>query len=110
MFGENETDSETFGRWQVQIKPTWQLTLGDGRTLTIFNNSKGVGELGSRVWDGSLVLARYLEKNPGVVRARRCIELGSGAGLGGVAAAMCGADVILTDKQARRRTFGFSYS
>jgi hypothetical protein len=40
--------------------------------------AQGFGELGSRVWDGSLVLARWLEKNCSSEfwRGKKCIELG----------------------------------
>ncbi|GAB4813580.1 hypothetical protein N2152v2_000626 [Parachlorella kessleri] len=60
--------------------------------------------LGTTVWDASIVLAKWLEKNSRRgdfsrqrCRGRRCLELGSGMGLGGLAFALLGAHVTLTD-------------
>ncbi|KAF4728892.1 hypothetical protein FOZ62_010399 [Perkinsus olseni] len=50
------------------------------------------------VWDSSVVLAKLFENNPDLVRGKRVLELGSGTGLGGISAALCGAqEVVLTD-------------
>ncbi|EER16953.1 Protein C14orf138, putative [Perkinsus marinus ATCC 50983] len=50
------------------------------------------------VWDSSVVLAKLLEHSPHLVRGKRVLELGSGTGLGGISAALCGAqEVTLTD-------------
>lgn len=50
------------------------------------------------MWDGSLLLARYLEKSPEIVRNKTILELGSGCGLVGIAASMVGAkEVVMTD-------------
>lgn len=60
--------------------------------------------MGTTVWDASIVLAKYLEKNArkgelsrNKVKGKRCIELGAGMGLAGMAFALLGADVALTD-------------
>ncbi|EQC40720.1 hypothetical protein SDRG_01792 [Saprolegnia diclina VS20] len=63
------------------------------------NTGQGTG---LTIWDGSVVLAKYLEQqprgSPHSVAGRRVIELGAGTGLVGLAAAFCGADdVLLTD-------------
>lgn len=59
------------------------------------NQSDGTG---LNVWDGALLLARYLEACPDKVRCKRVLELGSGCGLVGIAAGMLGAaEVVLTD-------------
>lgn len=61
--------------------------------------------LGTTVWDASIILAKWMEKNarkgselsrPKLV-GKRVLELGAGMGLGGLAAAALGADVELTD-------------
>lgn len=53
-----------------------------------------------RVWDASIVLAEHLLGRFGTRGLANCsaIELGAGAGLPGIVAAMQGARVILTDK------------
>ena len=57
------------------------------------------GPLGfaSTVWDSSIVMAKYIEKNAGVFKGKRCVELGAGCGLVGVVLARVGAEVVLTD-------------
>eukprot|EP01100_Stratorugosa_tubuloviscum_P015899 TRINITY_DN966_c0_g2_i1.p1 TRINITY_DN966_c0_g2~~TRINITY_DN966_c0_g2_i1.p1 ORF type:complete len:338 (-),score=158.53 TRINITY_DN966_c0_g2_i1:137-1150(-) len=60
--------------------------------------------LGLTVWDGSLVLAKYLEKLFGIggsqqgwLIGKQVLELGAGCGLVGIALAFLGAHVTLTD-------------
>ena len=61
--------------------------------------------LGTTVWDASIILAKWMEKNARKgselsrpkLAGRRVLELGAGMGLGGLAAAALGADVELTD-------------
>ena len=49
-------------------------------------------------WAGGQALARYVLDNPGVVRGRRVLDVASGAGLVGIAAAKAGAaSVTATD-------------
>lgn len=56
------------------------------------------GTTGLRTWEGALRLAEYLTANPQVVRGRRVLELGAGAGLVGfVSAALGASNVELTD-------------
>ncbi|CAH0368391.1 unnamed protein product [Pelagomonas calceolata] len=56
---------------------------------------------GSSVWDGAVVLARFLETHPSLVRGKRVLELGAGTGFGGLCAAALGAsNVTLTDIEA----------
>lgn len=102
MFGENEIDSNTYSKWCIHIEPVHNYTLLDNSfTVQIDQNSKGFGELGSRIWDGSLVLARYLEcRDPSFFHNKKFIELGSGTGIMGIVAALQGADITLTDKKA----------
>jgi len=50
------------------------------------------------VWDGAVLLARYLELLPGKVHSKSVLELGAGCGLVGIAAGLLGAkEVTLTD-------------
>lgn len=56
------------------------------------------GGTGLNVWDGAMLLARYIEKVPNIVKDKRVIELGSGCGVVGVAAAICGCkEIVMTD-------------
>eukprot|EP00884_Botryococcus_braunii_P013363 jgi/Botrbrau1/22027/Bobra.0024s0041.1 len=63
--------------------------------------------LGSTVWDASIVMAKFFEKNSrkgdfsrSQLRGKRVLELGAGMGLGGMALTLLGASVISTDVAA----------
>ena len=45
-------------------------------------------------WAGGLALAHHLGANPGLVRARRVFDLGTGSGLVAIAAAHAGAEAV----------------
>jgi len=54
------------------------------------------------LWHGSVALAGAVFASPELVRGKRVIDLGCGLGLGGVAAAMCGAkEGVMTDREER---------
>jgi len=63
-------------------------------------------DLGTTVWDASIVWAKYVEKQsarrgefvPSKTRGKRVLELGAGMGLGGLAMCALGCDVVLTDR------------
>jgi predicted nicotinamide N-methyase len=46
-------------------------------------------------WAGGLALARHLFEQPGLVRGRRVLDLGTGSGLVAIAAALAGASGVL---------------
>jgi len=71
-----------------------ELELGD-KTLTVDQHLEG--DTGVVVWDAGLVLAKYLEVSSSLVAGKTVVELGSGTGAVGIAAAVLGANVILTD-------------
>ena len=53
---------------------------------------------GHVIWDAAFLLVKHLEQlGPKFLRGKRCIEVGSGVGLVGIAAASLGADIVLTD-------------
>ena len=58
-----------------------------------------VSSQGHHIWNGARVLAQYMERNPSLFRDRTILELGAGAGLPGIVAAVeVGAKaVVLTD-------------
>jgi len=63
---------------------------------------KGAGGPGSVIWDCGVMLAAHLvgTLGPEGLKGKRVLELGSGTGIAGIAAAACGADVTLTDLPA----------
>jgi predicted nicotinamide N-methyase len=63
--------------------------------------------LGTTVWDSSLVFAKYMERSSkkgefsrARISGKRVIELGAGCGLAGIAMALLGCDVVVTDQVA----------
>uniref|UniRef100_A0A7S1FGG0 Calmodulin-lysine N-methyltransferase n=1 Tax=Noctiluca scintillans TaxID=2966 RepID=A0A7S1FGG0_NOCSC len=56
---------------------------------------------GNGIWKASELLGRWiLSGGAGRLEHRRCVEMGAGLGLAGLAAACCGAHVLLTDLPA----------
>jgi len=51
------------------------------------------------VWDCSLMLAKFVEHHADNFRGKTVLELGSGQGVVGIAAAMCGADLVVLTGQ-----------
>ena len=74
-----------------------------GRPLLVNNaDHRDNDDTGLSVWDGSVVLAKWMERRDRdgapVVRGRRVLELGCGTGLAGLSALLLGAQhVTLTD-------------
>jgi len=68
-----------------------------GAPLRVFETpNSGLGT-GLTVWDGSVVLAKFLEARFASLAGERVLELGAGPGLAGLAAAALGADATITD-------------
>ena len=73
-----------------------------GKQLVIKERSNELEEDGTglNIWDGAILLAKYLELHSNVIKGKRVLELGSGPGFVGIAAGFAGAsDVVLTDLQ-----------
>jgi predicted nicotinamide N-methyase len=71
---------------------------GAGPVTTLERPTAVQEGFGHVVWDAALVLVRWLEAAPPALLAgRRVVEVGSGVGLAGIAAAALGAHVTLTD-------------
>lgn len=56
-------------------------------------------------WPGSIALARYLLDHPRSIRRKTVLDLGSGAGLAAIAAAMAGASEVVACDLDPRATF-----
>jgi predicted nicotinamide N-methyase len=70
------------GEYPIHIQEPGQAHLGTGLNT----------------WDGSLVLAKYLEKHESIIMNKKVLELGAGTGIAGMAAALLGAKfTLLTD-------------
>ncbi|CAL1366905.1 unnamed protein product [Linum trigynum] len=70
-----------------------------------FSQDPNSKHLGTTVWDASMVLVKYLEKNcrrgrfcQSKLKGKRAIELGAGCGVAGFGMALLGCDVISTDQ------------
>lgn len=82
-------------KWYIVLQRRVELVLAQDP------NSRN---LGTTVWDASIVLAKYFEKNSRRgdlskvrIKGKSAVELGAGMGLGGMAFALMGANVVLTD-------------
>ncbi|MEW5306988.1 MAG: hypothetical protein WDW36_009411 [Sanguina aurantia] len=99
---KNFNDETSWDRWNTHASTSIeQEVLG---TVLHLQQDPSSEHLGTTVWDASIVMAKYFEKNlrkgefaRSKLRGKRAIEIGAGMGLGGLAFAMMGADVIITD-------------
>ncbi|OQR80943.1 hypothetical protein ACHHYP_16976 [Achlya hypogyna] len=83
-------------------RPEFSMPLDGGRVLRIRQLSNGeVNGLGTglTVWPAACVLLKYLEHRFGYLDDMRVLELGCGTGAVGLAAALLGASVVLTDQE-----------
>jgi predicted nicotinamide N-methyase len=56
---------------------------------------EGTYGTGATVWPAALVLIKYMERHPSLVRGKHVVDLGSGTGVTSVAAALLGASHVL---------------
>ncbi|KAJ6670381.1 S-ADENOSYL-L-METHIONINE-DEPENDENT METHYLTRANSFERASES SUPERFAMILY PROTEIN [Salix viminalis] len=70
-----------------------------------FSQDPNSKHLGTTVWDASMVLVKFLERNcrrgrfcPSKLKGKRVIELGAGCGVAGFGMALLGCDVVATDQ------------
>lgn len=65
-----------------------------GHVLVLSSSNMLEGGTGCHVWPAGLWLAQWLLNNPGIVRGKRCLELGAGTGVVGAVAAQLGASQV----------------
>lgn len=94
--------SEDWVRWNGHLDTVVEVEVFDH--VLKLQQAPNSNDLGQTVWDASIVLAHFLAKNARKgefsrqkVKGKRAIELGAGMGLGGLALAMLGCNVVLTD-------------
>ncbi|XP_017282359.1 protein N-lysine methyltransferase METTL21A [Kryptolebias marmoratus] len=69
------------------------------RNIRLAQDWKKLG-VAAVVWDAAVVMCLYLELGKVELKGKRVIELGAGTGLVGIVAAVLGAHVTITDRQA----------
>lgn len=79
------------------------------KILKIKESTYMVDGIGGGVWEGAIILSRLLEATKVGVR-HNIIELGCGAGLSGIVAALNGARVLLTDRSVDLAEQNVAYS
>ena len=92
-----------FERFNTHTSTSVELPLF-GSTWRL-SQAPNTNHLGTTVWDASIILAKWMEKNARKgselsrprLAGKKVLELGAGMGLGGLAAAALGAEVELTD-------------
>ncbi|KAJ3386339.1 Methyltransferase-like protein 21D [Lobulomyces angularis] len=63
--------------------------FNDGSQLDIIQDLNGNSGIGSTVWDSSLILCKFFEKNPSLLLKKNVVyELGSGTGISGLVLGM----------------------
>ena len=83
----------------------FKLTHPGRQTLSrflLFAQDPASDNLGTTIWDASVILVRYMEGNPHLysrrkLQGKRVLELGAGCGLAGMYFALQGAHVTFTD-------------
>ena len=91
---------------ELQQRPVVVETLDEQRrvfslppgAITLRELTFGTAGLGYSVWDAGVGMSLWLSQHAEAVRGKRVLELGSGVGIAGIAAALCGgAHVTLSD-------------
>jgi predicted nicotinamide N-methyase len=101
---------DVFERWNTHFSTVVEQNViiqGVATPLRISQDPSS-NNLGTTVWDASIVLTKFFEKNAvgrgnfstAKLHHRQCLELGAGTGLAGIALALYGANVTFTDIQS----------
>mmetsp|Transcript_6315 Transcript_6315/g.15731 ORF Transcript_6315/g.15731 Transcript_6315/m.15731 type:complete len:239 (-) Transcript_6315:65-781(-) len=83
--GENAEEDGQDPACEVLVRGCSQVAVpGLDRPLQIIESALQLGIAG-RIWHAGMVLLAYVADNPGLLRGKRILELGSGTGLVGIA-------------------------
>lgn len=94
-----------FVRWNDADSTKLSIEVFD-RTLA-FEQNPNSGHMSSTVWDAGIVLAKYIENERISLINKRCLEFGSGLGIGGLCLAYGGAsEVTVTDVEEANSLLG----
>ncbi|KAK9868374.1 hypothetical protein WJX84_008776 [Apatococcus fuscideae] len=107
-------DESGWQRWNTHFSTSVEVELF-GKTLRLAQDPNSQN-LGTTVWDASIVLAKWLEKGARrgefarqKLRGKSAIELGAGTGLAGLALAMLSCNIVLTDTAQILRLLQMNY-
>ncbi|CAM9222964.1 unnamed protein product, partial [Discosporangium mesarthrocarpum] len=89
-----------FQRWNTHLSTVVPMEVC-GHHLNIIQDPNS-NNLGTTIWDASVILVSYMERNPQLYSSRKLagktvLELGAGCGLAGMYFALMGAHVTFTD-------------
>eukprot|EP00193_Tetraselmis_chui_P005476 CAMPEP_0177755450 /NCGR_PEP_ID=MMETSP0491_2-20121128/2573_1 /TAXON_ID=63592 /ORGANISM="Tetraselmis chuii, Strain PLY429" /LENGTH=232 /DNA_ID=CAMNT_0019270949 /DNA_START=219 /DNA_END=913 /DNA_ORIENTATION=- len=99
----NDAVDEELSAEVAEVEELWRQRIATAiglPELRIYEEwGKGTGGPGAVVWDCGVMLAAHLIETLGseALKGKRVLEIGSGTGIAGIAAAACGAQVTLTD-------------
>ncbi|KAJ6647468.1 Methyltransferase-like protein 22, partial [Pseudolycoriella hygida] len=88
--GNNPCETDTDGDLIVRRRKKGEITIEHHKRTDL-------SLVGLQVWRGALLLADYIFHNRNEFKEKRVLELGSGVGLTGIAAAIYSKDVVCTD-------------
>ena len=75
-----------------------RLTVRSGSQLLVAEGKAESIDSGARIWDSGREMSAQLLQQGDALAGKRVLELGAGTGIGGLSAAACGADVLLSDQ------------
>ena len=81
----------------VVLSPPVERIAVAGRSLSLKQEAMATIDSGQKIWDSGRALSRLIEEDSSI-EGSRVLELGSGTGIGGLTAAACGAQAVLTDR------------
>jgi len=88
------------------------MMTGQMETVPLFLKAEhptaNTPETGMRVWDAGITFAKWAEAHQQEINGKRVLELGCGTAISGLAMALLGAQVVVTDLEVLRQSTGQS--